>query len=585
MSELLTSAQMRAIEAAAMSSGRATGLDLMERAGRGVVEAVFTAWPDLRAGSFRGVVFCGPGNNGGDGYVIARLLAGWGWQVAVHALGDPVTADAAAMRARWDGPVRALDAVDWDDLRGAALVVDAMFGTGLARDVGPGVWGALAMAQDSGCRIVAVDILSGICADSGRVRATGGYLDRAIDLTVTFERAKLGHHLDQGAVLGGGLVVVPIGLGFEMEALLRSDETVVGLAGPQRIVGKAQGHKFTHGHAMVLAGGPGRGGAARLAARGALRVGAGLVTVACPPDALAENASRLDAVMLCAVAGAEALAGVLQDRRINALCLGPAMGTGAREAGLVAVALGISAPAVLRDDAPLSPPHVGEGRHTGLSLGATVDHQTRAPVAKGWGPLGGDDVGPPIGATGDDQTRPLPPVGRGEGWGARSLVLDADALTILSHEPTLFAALHAGCVLTPHAGEFARLFPGIAAQLAAPADEGRTFSKVDATRAAAKLAGCVVLFKGADTVIAAPDGRCAISSAAYDRAAPWLATAGAGDVLAGFITGLLARGLSPFEAAQAGAWLHVSCARSFGPGLIAEDLPEELPRVFRALGL
>jgi hydroxyethylthiazole kinase-like uncharacterized protein yjeF len=584
MSELLTSAQMRAIEAAAMSSGHVTGHDLMERAGRGVVDAVFTAWPDLRAGSFRGVVFCGPGNNGGDGYVIARLLAGWGWQVAVYALGDPVTADAAAMRARWDGPVRALNAVDWDDLRGAALVVDAMFGTGLARDVGTGVWGALAMAQDRGCRIVAVDILSGICADSGRVRATGGYLDRAIDLTVTFERAKLGHHLDQGPVLGGALVVVPIGLGPEMEALLRTDETVVNLAGAQRIVGKDQGHKFTHGHALVLAGGPGRGGAARLAARGALRIGAGLVTVACPPDALAENAARLDAVMLRAVAGTEAFAGVLQDRRINALCLGPGIGTGAREAGMVAVALGISAPAVLRDDPP-SPSHEGKGGHAGLLLGTTADDQTRPPVAKGWGALGGEDVGATNRARGDDQTLPLPPVERREGWGARPLVLDADALTLLSRDPTLFAALHSGCVLTPHAGEFARLFPGIAAQLAAPAAKGRAFSKVDATRAAAKLAGCVVLFKGADTVIAAPDGRCAISSAAYDRAAPWLATAGAGDALAGFITGLLARGLSPFEAAQAGAWLHVSCARSFGPGLIAEDLPEELPRVFRALGL
>jgi hypothetical protein len=274
----------------------------------------------------------------------------------------------------------------------------------------------------------------------------------------------------------------------------------------------------------------------------------------------------------------------LQNRRINALCLGPGIGTGAREAGMVAVALGISAPAVLRDDPP-SPSHEGKGGHAGLLLGGTADDQTRPPVAKGWGALGGEDVGATNRARGDDQTLPLPPVERREGWGARPLVLDADALTLLSRDPTLFAALHAGCVLTPHAGEFARLFPGIAAQLAAPAAKGRAFSKVDATRAAAKLAGCVVLFKGADTVIAAPDGRCAISSAAYDWAAPWLATAGAGDVLAGFITGLLARGLSPFEAAEAGAWLHVSCARSFGPGLIAEDLPDELPRVFRGLGL
>jgi hydroxyethylthiazole kinase-like uncharacterized protein yjeF len=164
-------------------------------------------------------------------------------------------------------------------------------------------------------------------------------------------------------------------------------------------------------------------------------------------------------------------------------------------------------------------------------------------------------------------------------------VLDADALTILSQEVELFALLHGRCVLTPHAGEFARLFPDIAEKLAAPAVQGPAYSKVDATREAAARAGCVVLFKGPDTVIAAPDGRCAINSAHYDRAAPWLATAGSGDVLAGFITGLLARGFSAFDAACTGAWLHVECALSFGPGLIAEDLPDELPKVFRALGM
>ena len=192
-------------------------------------------------------------------------------------------------------------------------------------------------------------------------------------------------------------------------------------------------------------------------------------------------------------------------------------------------------------------------------------------------------VGP--GAATDDQTLPLPRVERGEGRVARLVVLDADALTILSQNPDLFAALHDRCVLPPHAGEFARLFPDIAEKLSQPATQGPAYSKVDATRDAAKRAGCVVLYKGPDTVIAGPDGRCAINSAHYDRAAPWLATAGSGDVLAGFITGLLARGFSPFDAACTAAWLHVECARSFGPGLIAEDLPDELPKVFRALGL
>jgi ADP-dependent NAD(P)H-hydrate dehydratase / NAD(P)H-hydrate epimerase len=164
-------------------------------------------------------------------------------------------------------------------------------------------------------------------------------------------------------------------------------------------------------------------------------------------------------------------------------------------------------------------------------------------------------------------------------------VLDADALTLLSRDPALFAALHPDCILTPHAGEFARLFPDIAAKLAEPATKGPAYSKVDATREAAKRAGCTVLYKGPDTVIADPSGRCAINSAHYDRAAPWLATAGSGDVLAGFIAGLLARSFAPFDAACTAAWLHVEAARAFGPGLIAEDLPEMLPRVFRDLGL
>ncbi|WP_373050525.1 ADP-dependent NAD(P)H-hydrate dehydratase, partial [Thalassovita aquimarina] len=165
----------------------------------------------------------------------------------------------------------------------------------------------------------------------------------------------------------------------------------------------------------------------------------------------------------------------------------------------------------------------------------------------------------------------------------RATVLDADALTLLTQDAALFAKLHQNCVLTPHAGEFKRLFPDIAAKLEAAPLKGPAYSKVDATREAAKRAGCVVLFKGPDTVIAAPDGRCSINSAQYERAAPWLATAGSGDVLTGFIAGLLARGFDPMQAAETAAWLHVECALEFGPGLIAEDLPEQLPNVLKRL--
>lgn len=528
MTDLLTAAQMRAIEQAAIASGEVTGLELMERAGQGVVEAIFAQWPELQAGSFRAVVLCGPGNNGGDGFVVARLLKDWGWEVEVFLYGDAgrLPPDARVNFGRWAGPVAPLSALDWPVLRAAAITVDALFGTGLTRPVAPGIWGALDMALSSGSRLVAVDLPSGICADSGRILAEAGYIEAPVALTVTFQCPKLGHMLAEGAELSGRLKVVPIGLERELDDLLRSDgEAIVEGAEVFGDLAKRGGHKYGHGHALVLAGGPARGGAGRLAARAALRIGAGLVTVACPPEALPENAARLDAVMLRGVADGDVLTRVLEDGRINAVCLGPGMGTAEREAGLVAAALGSR----------------GEPR--------------------------------PTGAAGD--------VGRG----SPRLVLDADALTILSSAPDLFAALHGDCVLTPHAGEFSRLFPDIAAKLAAPATRGPAFSKVDACREAAARAGCVVLFKGADTVIAAPDGRCAIHSAHDDRAAPWLATAGSGDVLAGFIAGLLARGFPAYDAACTAAWLHVECARSFGPGLIAEDLAEELPKVFRALGV
>ncbi len=337
-------------------------------------------------------------------------------------------------------------------------------------------------------------------------------------------------------------------------------------------------HKYTHGHALILSGGAGKGGAARLAARGALRIGAGVVTVGCPPEALAENAARLDAVMLTPMADADALGRVLEDKRINALCLGPGLGTGAREVALVACALGIPVPALSRD--LCTPEARGEGEGPGSGPG------------RDGGIVGGGGKTNPVPALSRDLSsnesdggQGGPGSGPGRGRVPRPLVLDADALTILAQNPDLFASLHPNCVLTPHAGEFARLFPDIAAKLAEPATKGPAWSKVDATRAAAKRAGCVVLYKGPDTVIADPAGRCSINSAHYDRAAPWLATAGSGDVLAGFIAGLLARGFAPMQAAETAAWLHVECALTFGPGLIAEDLPDQLPAVFRDLGL
>jgi ADP-dependent NAD(P)H-hydrate dehydratase / NAD(P)H-hydrate epimerase len=528
MTELLTAAQMRAIEAAAIASGEVTGLELMERAGRGVFEAIFEEWPQLRATHHEAVVLCGPGNNGGDGFVVARLLKALGWGVEVVLYGPPETLppDARANYERWleMGEVAdfSLKNVASDLFQRTAqqvetsetfLVIDALFGTGVSRPLEGDIVRALGLVSDlvefCYAAVVAIDTPSGLCADSGSVL---GFAPQ-VSLTVTFHRAKLGHYLNDGAKLCGKVRVVDLGLTAIEPAAVTKLTVPAGLE-------KRAGHKYAHGHALIVSGTHGRAGAARLAARGALRIGAGVVSVASPPAAMAENAARMDAIMLREVAGTEDLAVVLADQRINALCLGPGMGTGPAQAELLALALGVPPPP--------APPHGREGR---------------------------------------------------------SLVLDADALTILSQRPDLFAALQKACVLTPHAGEFARLFPEISEKLNAPATKGPAYSKVDATREAAARAGCVVVFKGPDTVIADPSGRAAINAAVYDRAAPWLATAGSGDVLAGFITGLLARGFAPFDAACTGAWLHVECARSFGPGLIAEDLPEELPKVFRALGL
>lgn len=265
-------------------------------------------------------------------------------------------------------------------------------------------------------------------------------------------------------------------------------------------------HKYSYGHAVILGGGPGKGGAARLAARAALRVGAGLVTLLVPQVAIAENAARLDAIMLSPLADLYSLRGLLQrDERLNALLVGPGLGLPRAHD---------MAPAVLQS--------------------------------------------------------------------GRAAVLDADALSAYADMPEALLRETRGrkAVLTPHMGEFGRLFPDLADQIRAGA-----LTRVEAARHAADRAGAVVLLKGTETAIACPSGEAALNRALGAEAAPWLATAGAGDVLAGIITGLLARGLTPFEAACTGAWLHTAAARRFGPGLIAEDLPETLPAVFRDIGL
>ncbi len=524
MTELLTAAQMRAIEQAAIDSGETTGLELMERAGAGVVEAILQEWPDMAKTPQKAVVLCGPGNNGGDGFVVARLLKARGWEVEVFLYGDmeKLPPDAKVNAERWleVGGVGVFSEAPDSIERFPDICIDAVFGAGLSRFVTEDV--AKILKCFSQQLMVSIDCETGMDLDSGRFLTVAGFAFSEAAIVVSFHRAKLGHFIGKPSY-DQILKVVDIGLQQVWRALnggvLRRNE-IVGIvqckrgklrAGLFRGRYEAETHKYTHGHALILSGPASRTGAARLAARGALRIGAGVVSLGCPQEAAAECAAQLTAIMLAPIEDGAALKAVLQDTRINALCLGPAMGVDDRGRGLLEAA-------VCAEHAPY-------------------------------------------------------------------VVLDADGLTLLAQSPDLFGMLHEKCVLTPHAGEFKRLFPDIMAKLEAPAVSGPAYSKVDATREAAARAGCVVLFKGADTVIASPDGRAAINSAHYERAAPWLATAGSGDVLAGFITGLLARGFAPMQAAEAAAWVHVECALKFGPGLIAEDIPEQLPAVVRAFEL
>ncbi|MBK9081992.1 MAG: NAD(P)H-hydrate dehydratase [Rhizobiales bacterium] len=488
--ELLATAEMGRADAFAVAGGT-PGRRLMRRAGEAVAEAAASLAP---VGG-RVVALCGPGANGGDGFVAARLLAGRGFDVAVYLLGDRerLTGDAASAAAAWAGPAAPLDALD---LAGADVAIDAIFGAGLSRDVdGEALRAveALVAFRSGGGRIVAVDTPSGVDGNTGAVRGAAA----PADATVTFFRKKPGHVLAPGRALCGRVVLADIGVPDEALAAI-GPRTFTCAPALWRAVWRApaaDGHKYDRGHCLVVSGGPTRTGAARLAARAALRAGAGLVTLGAPAEALPIAAAQLTAVMLARCEGAADLAGLLSDSRLNAVVLGPAGGVGA-------------------------------------AMRARVEAALISPAA---------------------------------------VALDADALTSFSGEAAALAGLIVGrtapVVLTPHEGEFVRLFGA------------RAGSKLDRARAAAAETGAVVVLKGADTVVAAPDGRAAIN----DLDAPWLATAGSGDALAGFVGGLLAQGVPGFEAAAAAVWLHAAVGRALGPGMIAEDIADGAPTILRRL--
>jgi hydroxyethylthiazole kinase-like uncharacterized protein yjeF len=476
---LLTPQQMGEADRLTIAGG-ISGAALMEKAGRGVADAISRRWAMRPL-----AVLCGPGNNGGDGFVAARVLAERGWPVRVALLGSvaALRGDAAEAAGGWQGPIEPLNPGALDD---AALVVDGIFGAGLARPIEGAARAVIEALGERRLPVVAIDVPSGIDGESGEVR---GIAPKAA-MTVTFFRKKPGHLLLPGRSYCGEITLVQIGI---PETVLdrvmpdtAADEPLWWLDGFPRP--SLESHKYTRGHAMVAGGGM-MTGAARLAAKSALRTGAGLVTLAAPEAAFAVYSAALTGVIVHPVVGLDDFRALLADKRRNAVLIGPGAGVGQET----------------RDK-------------TLVTLGAE-----------------------------------------------RRAVLDADALTSFAEDAgTLFSSIRAPCVMTPHEGEFARLFD--------PAG-----SKLERALRAARESGAVIVLKGADTVIASPEGRVAINA----NAPPELATAGSGDVLAGIVLGLLAQGMEPFAAAAAAVWIHGDAARRVGPGLISEDLIEALAPVLR----
>lgn len=452
MSFILTADEMRAAEQRVIDAGTPVET-LMERAGMAAAEAIWRF-----AGPLPTLILCGPGNNGGDGYVIARRLSERGVAVRVAATGEPQSPAARWAREQWTGAV--------EDMAGAApapLLVDALFGTGLKRALDQADNEALLRLARGATVRVAVDLPSGCATDDGSILSpVPDY-----DLTATFATLKPSHLLQPAARHMGRIVIADIGI--EAAGALRLAER------PKLAAPGPDDHKYSRGYVAVVAGE--MAGATALTASAAARSGAGYVRLLAREPVIG--------VPQAVVQSPGAAVDLLGDGRIDAVVIGPGLGRSDRSRSLLEAALQSGHP----------------------------------------------------------------------------LILDADALAILADAglEALREAKHVP-ILTPHAGEFARLF----------SVEG---SKVERARAAARLARAVIVFKGPDTVVAAPDGRAAIAP----PASPWLATAGTGDVLTGIIAAMRAGGLDAFDAACAGVWLHARAGEKAGRGLVADDLVAHLP--------
>jgi hydroxyethylthiazole kinase-like uncharacterized protein yjeF len=497
--ELLTSAEMAEADRRAIAAGPFDGYGLMRNAGRAVARLVLERFPQAAHAD----ILCGPGNNGGDGYLVASILADSGMPVSLWNDGKP-RQGSDAERAAADCSIEPKPLAAYRPTKGT-VIIDALYGAGLTRPLSGAAARAAAISADSGSQVLSIDLPSGLSGDG---RDLGGPAFRA-DLTVTFVRKKPGHLLLAGRMRCGELVVADIGVEDTVVQSLdvRTFENLPELWRNKLPHPSLDAHKYSRGHVGVFSGGPASTGAARLAAMAAARAGAGAVTLLSPASAIEVNAAHMTSIVLRKTDGLDDTLDFLRERKPKALVFGPGLG-----------------------------PHEKVGRFL-LDL------------LDGCGGIDG---------------RPS------------AIVIDADGLTSLAKQAEAFlvAARQPGApqlILTPHHGEFARLFPAIAGDTAQ--------SKLERAREAARLANAIVVYKGPDTVIAAPDGHAAINT----NGTPLLATAGSGDVLSGIIAGLVSQGMDAFEAACAGVWFHAEAARGFGPGLIAEDLPLALLPVLRQL--
>ncbi|RED53338.1 NAD(P)H-hydrate dehydratase [Aestuariispira insulae] len=478
---ILTVAQCYQADQEAMARG-ITGETLMEAAGAAIAREILARWPSGKA-----AILCGPGNNGGDGFVVARLLKEAGWQVVVGLLGEwsQLRGDASTMAQRWGEDVRPLTV---EILDGATLVVDALFGAGLSKPV-EGI-AAETLEAIGQVPVVAVDVPSGLHGDSTEILGTA----RPADLTVTFFRPKRAHRTYPGALHCGEVVVADIGIPAEVLDQIAPTlwENDLELWRDRLPRPGWRDNKFSRGM-LAMAAGVEMTGAARLAARAAQRAGAGYVLLASPEKASTLYRVSLESVVVKGYRDTLGYSEIISDERVNACLIGPGLGTdfGGMEKVL----------ATLRREVPT--------------------------------------------------------------------VLDADALSLFEgNSELLFENLHGGCVLTPHAGEFKRLFPEFGGE-----------DYLALALAAAKKTGAVILLKGANTFIASPEGEIIVNTGASAD----LATAGTGDVLAGLIAGILAQTGEPLLSASIGAWMHSRAGKLAGPGLIAEDLSPLIPKILNEI--